>query len=239
MRNEHLILQDTLDHLSTHVDGIVVFDDASTDNSVEIARRHPAVLKVLVNKKWRQERAWEETASRHLLYRVAKRYHPAWFFYADADERFEGEIWEYLTEGCPDNVLAIKIALFDAYITKDDRSDYVSGPLYGFRRYFGPEQRNVIMLWRGAARVSFRVRDQREPQGIDPRRIEVRFHCQHYGKSISMEHWEDTCDYYADHFPLYSEKWRQRKGLAVHEVSDFGTPLYTWDEVKSAGMVIH
>jgi hypothetical protein len=38
-RNEALILKDTLDHLSQYVDGIVVYDDASTDNSVDIAKK--------------------------------------------------------------------------------------------------------------------------------------------------------------------------------------------------------
>ena len=62
---------------------------------------------------------------------------------------------------------------------------------------------------------------------------------QHYGKAISIGHWEDTCNYYMEHFPQYSDKWRQRKGLAVHTLSDFGTPLYSWEEVKKAGVIIH
>jgi glycosyltransferase involved in cell wall biosynthesis len=239
VRNEHLILKDTLDHLSTHVDGIVVFDDASTDDSVEIARGHPAVLKVLVNKRWRKDREWEETSSRSLLYRTARQYDPSWFFYTDADERFEGSIRQYLLEQCADSVSAIKIALFDAYITEDDASDYASGQLYGFRRHFGPEQRNITMLWRAGTKVVFNLPDQREPLGIDPARIEVRFYCQHYGKAISIGHWEDTCDYYMEHFPKYGDKWRQRKGMAVHTLSDFGTPLYSWEEVKKAGVIIH
>jgi hypothetical protein len=27
-------------------------------------------------------------------------------------------------------------------------------------------------------------------------------YCQHYGKSLSVDHWEETCEYYMRHFPF-------------------------------------
>ena len=39
IRNESLILKDTLDHFSKFVDGIIIFDDHSFDNSVSIAKK--------------------------------------------------------------------------------------------------------------------------------------------------------------------------------------------------------
>jgi glycosyltransferase involved in cell wall biosynthesis len=233
-RNESLLLKDTLDHLSQFVDGIVVFDDDSTDDSVDIALRHPAVLRVIKNKKWNSKnRAWEETANRRKLHNTAKKYTPKWFFYADADERFEGDIKQFLKNSCPDDVNAIRISLLDAYITNDDKKPFGKDEkLYNFRKYYGPERRDIIMIWRNIVGVEYKMRDAREPQNISGKQI-TEFHCQHYGKALSVDHWEQTCDYYMNFFPKYAEKWKARKGKAVHDKSDFGNPLYSWEIAKT------
>jgi len=233
-KDESLILQDTLDHVAKFVDGIIVYDDASTDDSVKIALTHPAVLQVIVNKRWKKSgRIWEETYSRKLLLNTAKRYKPEWLFYFDADERFEGDIRPFLEKECPSDINAIRISLFDAYITKDDREPYKKGgKLLDLRKYFGPEKRDILMLWRNVAKADYTRPDAREPQGFTTKEMLTRFYCQHYGKAQSIEHWEATCRYYANFFPKYSEKWRARMGKAVHSESDFGQKLYTWAEVK-------
>jgi hypothetical protein len=61
-------------------------------------------------------------------------------------------------------------------------------------------------------------------------RVKTALYCQHYGKSLSVAHWEETCDYYIRHFPFetYGKKWTERKGKGVHTESDFGRPLYAW-----------
>ena len=41
IRNEALILPDTLDYLGNQVDAIIAYDDASTDETVEICARIP------------------------------------------------------------------------------------------------------------------------------------------------------------------------------------------------------
>jgi hypothetical protein len=43
VRNEALILQDTLDYVGKNVDAIVAYDDASTDRTLEILGEHPKV----------------------------------------------------------------------------------------------------------------------------------------------------------------------------------------------------
>ncbi len=109
--------------------------------------------------------------------------------------------------------------------------------LLNFRRSFGPEQRDILMLWRDRPEVRFVEGAGRTPQGIA--HIETDLHCQHYGKSLSVAHWEETCDYYIAHFPYetYGKKWEARKGKAIHTRSDFNRPLYPWGEALFANAV--
>ncbi len=233
MRNESLILQDTLNHLSQFVDGVVIYDDVSTDNSVQIAKKHPVVLHIIEGKKWNRNRVYVETKHRQELLKLARKYNPKWMFYADCDERFDGNIKDFLRSDKSNGVDAVRIRLFDAYITQDDQKDYHQGDeLYGFRKYFGPEYRDILMIWRNMEQVVFDRVDAREPT-INSGRIITKFYCQHYGKSISKKQWDDTCIYYMNNFPEpYYSKWKSRFGHAVHTESDFGNKLYTWNEVK-------
>ncbi|MFZ4893232.1 glycosyltransferase family 2 protein [Plantibacter sp. Mn2098] len=235
LRDEALLLKDTLDHLAGFVDTIIVFDDASTDDSVAIALDHPAVHSVISNRTWRaSNRIWEETANRRILLQHALKLSPEWIFYSDADERFEGDIREYLLETCPADVQAVRISLFDAYITPEDAAPFESGDrLWNFRKRFGPERRNIMMAWRANGDIDYRLPDSREPQGITGT-VVTRFACQHYGKALSIEQWDETCRYYVKHFPaLYRDKWAARIGKAVHTESDFGRPLYAWNDVAA------
>ena len=96
VRNEELILRDTLDELSKIVDGVVAFDDASEDMTLEILRSHPAVKAIVVNNHWEKEvtaRLQAETNHRQTLLDVAKVYFtPKWILCCDADERYFGDI---------------------------------------------------------------------------------------------------------------------------------------------------
>jgi len=56
------------------------------------------------------------------------------------------------------------------------------------------------MLWRNRPEVFFAEQHAREPGGVE--RVQTDLYCQHYGKSLSVEHWEETCDYYIRHFPF-------------------------------------
>jgi hypothetical protein len=80
------------------------------------------------------------------------------------------------------------------------------------------------------ALVFFAEQHAREPGGVE--RVRTDLYCQHYGKSLSVENWEETCDYYVRHFPFetYGRKWCDRKGRAIHTQSDFMWPLYEWGD---------
>jgi len=236
VRNEELILEDTLNHLSGFAELIVAYEDASTDRTRDILRAHPKVALIIENNAWLssiEERLQSETRHRGLLLQEARRrWNFRWCMCCDADERYVGDIRTFVNE-CdyskePD---AIRISLFDAYMTATDNAAYQQGQsLLNFRRHFGPECRNILMLWKNTAEVAYRGLDAREPSVSGD--VAVRFHCQHYGKSLSVEQWEATCEYYVNHFPYdpYGKKWEARRGKAIHDLSDFGRPLFPWGD---------
>ncbi|MDP3701024.1 MAG: glycosyltransferase family 2 protein [Hylemonella sp.] len=233
VRNEDGILRDTLDHVGAFVDAIVAFDDASTDATREILRSHPKVAILIQSDHWEagiQARLLAETRHRGLLLDVVRQRLPCeWIYCFDADERLVGDVRGFLTAAPRDECDGVRVSLFDAYLTPDDHAPLGPGnKLCDGRRFFGPERRDILMLWRNLPGVRFEGLDAREPTGVGQTVTYLR--CQHYGKAISVEQWEATCDYYMAHFPAetYGRKWARRKGHAVHILSDFGYPLTPW-----------
>jgi hypothetical protein len=243
LRNEALILRDTLDYVGKHVDAIVAYDDASTDRTLEILRRHPKVALVVTNGSWEEDvsaRRIAEGRHRGLLLEIARaQLQFDWMFCFDADERVTGDLRALLASPRARDWDGIRVRLFDAYMTPDDHAPYHSDrELLGFRRFFGPEERDILMLWRNRPEVFFAEQHAREPGGLE--RVQTELFCQHYGKSLSVDHWEETCDYYIRHFPFetYGRKWLDRKGRAIHTQSDFMRPLYEWGDALFANAVM-
>jgi len=241
IRNEALILPDTLDHLSPQIDAIAAYDDASTDDTIDILRKHPKVALIVANQSWEKDVAARKLAEgrhRGLLLDLARAELPHdWMFCFDPDERVTGNLRSFVdleTESAD----AVRVQLFDAYMTPEDHEPYRPElPLLHFRRFYGPEQRDILMLWRNRPEIHFTEGDGRTPRGMA--KVKIDLHCQHYGKSLSIEHWEETCDYYIKHFPFetYGRKWTKRKGQAIHTESDFKRPLYEWGETLFANAV--
>jgi hypothetical protein len=242
VRNEALILGDTLDFVGRHVDAIIAYDDASTDQTLELLRNHSKVALILANGVWETDVKARRTAEhRHrqlLLQCTREQLQFDWMFCFDADERVTGDLRGLVGGPGVENCDGVSIQLFDAYMTPDDCAPYQpKQELLGFRRFYGPERRDILMLWRNRPDVFFAEGHEREPGGID--RLRTDLHCQHYGKSLSVEHWEETCDYYIKHFPFetYGRKWLARKGQAIHTQSDFMRPLYEWGNALFANAV--
>lgn len=242
VRNESLLLPDTLDYLARHVDAILAYDDASTDATVEILRAHPKVALIVANQSWEEDIAARKLAEgrhRGLLLEMARAELPHdWMLCFDPDERITGNLRGFVaglgTEECD----AVRVQLFDAYMTPEDHAPYTSDrELLNFRRFYGPEQRDILMLMRNRPEIVFAEGDGRTPRGMA--RVKTDLYCQHYGKSLSVAHWEETCDYYIKHFPFdtYGKKWTERKGQAIHTESDFKRPLYEWGESLFANAV--
>ncbi len=102
VRNEALILQDTLDYVGKNVDAIVAYDDASTDRTLEILGGHPKVALVVTNRSWEPDieaRRIAEGRHRGLLLHAAREHLQFdWIFCFDPDERVTGDLRGF-TEG--------------------------------------------------------------------------------------------------------------------------------------------
>src|SRR4051812_26098240 len=96
VRNEALVLQDTLDYVGKHVDAIVAYNDASTDRTVEILGGHSKVALIVTNRLWEAEieaRRIAESRHRGLLLQIAReQLQFDWMFCFDADERVTGDL---------------------------------------------------------------------------------------------------------------------------------------------------
>lgn len=231
IRNEESIISNTLDHVAKFVNNVIVYDDCSTDNTVEICENHPIVKYVIKGEKWESnpiERNKAEGVLRHKVYALAKHYGAEWVYYFDADEYVEmNQIidWKF---SC------YYFRLFDFYITPTDVNvNYLD------REWMGPEYRDIPMLFRTDLPILF---TQRIPRGL-PKEKGFGGYVKHYGKAISVKHWEETCDYYINYRwkgvnPYLQERWLKRKGKAIHIKSDFGNTLINWEDRKNQDLIM-
>jgi len=233
VRNEAEIIQETLDHLAGFCDMIFIYDDCSTDATFDICNSHPKVTKILRGDSWDIDRARAEYQNRMNLLTMAKAYATPedWFVYIDADERIESD-WSKLSNYSP-YVPGVRMRLFDFYITPDDVDKH-----YTDRRMIGPEYREILIAFRNLTGIGYFFPDQRECSLPWNNTIIHDGYVRHYGKGISVDQWERTCDYYSRYFPQYSAKWERRKGHAVHTVSSFNNPLITWEEKETKGILL-
>jgi glycosyltransferase involved in cell wall biosynthesis len=233
IRNEETIIKDTLDHMGTFCKGIFVYDDCSQDNTLSICQSHPSVIKVQEGKQWSINRLDEEYKNRQSVLELARNSveNDCWFIYMDADERIEMD-WD-LFHNSESNFDKVIMRLWDFYITEEDKClPYTS------RKWVGPEYRDIIFMFRNHPELRYFIPDQRQCATPGYFRTERLGSVKHYGKSVSIEEWEKTCDYYINYFQIYSEKWKLRKGKAIHTKSDFGRDLVLWDDREKNGVAI-
>ena len=231
IRDEENIIKNTLDHVSELVDEIYVYDDASTDNTVQVCRDHPSVKHVIEGKEWDptpQGRNKAEGTLRQQVFKYARDQANAdWVYYFDSDEYAYFENIDF-TADC------YYFRLFDFYITEEDKDKH-----YLQREWMGPEYRDIPMLFKATQQLLF---EQRIP--LNRGRTAFGGYVKHYGKAISVEEWDKTCNYYINHrwnggiHNSLLERWKSRVGKAIHTVSDFNRPLIRWEERNNTSKII-
>lgn len=228
MRNESHIIKDVLDNWAgICTGGIYLYDDVSDDNTVDIARTHSAVKDIIQGTYWDPDRERAEWFNRQqILMRAQQDSGPDdWFVYFDMDEfLFNFEEFDLFNKI---DVKAIACRLWDVAITPED----VNLP-YNKRQWVGPEYRTIVFFFRNDPALKYHLPDQRIVTLPDVGIIPIEGSIKHFGKGYSIEKFEETCDYYVKFWSKYSDKWRKRKGHAIHEdyKSDFGNPLVKWKD---------
>lgn len=225
VRNEEHIIADAVEHFLGFCDRLYIYDDVSTDSTVDILSLYPDVH-VKVGSEWITDRSEAERANRQLMLEQATADGAEWICTFDADERIElpEQDWRQFD--------GVRMKLFDFYITPKD-VDWN----YKDRKWMGPEYREIYMLYRNGPNIRFNHHGQRDMwMNIKGRTLDAGY-VKHYGKAISVEEWEDTCHYYVTYFgEPYRTKWANRRGKAIHTVSDFGNPLITWEQRQTHGI---
>ena len=131
VRNEALVLRDTLDYVGKQVDAIVAYDDASSDRTLEILGEHPKIALIVANRSWEADieaRRIAEGRHRGLLLQTAREHLQFdWMLCFDADERVTGDLRSFMEGAHSSDCDGVRVQLFDAYITPGDQAPYQAG----------------------------------------------------------------------------------------------------------------
>ena len=222
VRNESLIIQDTIHHFLEYCEGIILYDDCSTDNTVDLAiTAGRDRIAIIHGDEWRKDRVAENTRHRKRLLEAAKSTNNEWCLCFDADERLVGNLPLGLADG-------YRFKLFDGYLTHERQDEFNGVRLETLPRMWGPEYRDIMMLFK-INNVRFDKPGMRVPNITGTVDDWPGMIVKHYGKCLSVEHWEETCEYYTKYFPKsFRDRWEPRKGKAIHTKSDFGRDIYAW-----------
>tara|TARA_R110000737_G_scaffold89816_1_gene122268 strand:+ start:211 stop:960 length:750 start_codon:yes stop_codon:yes gene_type:complete len=226
VRNEEEIITATLDNWAEHCDAIHVYDDASTDDTVALCRKHPAVVEVVTSDCLDPDRLRAEWYNRNLILQSALRFNPDWVCYFDADEW----LYDFDDDAMDDpRIVRIDCPLYDVHITPEDVDSMPSE-----RQWIDPTPRVIGFFFRaGSVPLYYDTPDQRIMHHARGGRA-ITGRVKHFGKGWSVAQWEKKCNYYADVFghPAYIDKWRARRGKAIKAdyKSDTGDPLIRWDD---------
>lgn len=219
VRNEEAIIADTIEHYLEFCDHLYIVDESSTDNTYTILKNHPRVTATQVP--LQPDRRKAEYELRNIAYQQALEVKPDWVVCFDADERID---WDFTGYEAYD---AVRMALYDFHITPEDADKN-----YTEREWVDPHPRYIIMMFKPEKAEGYSKPDQREVH-IPKNNVLDAGKVKHYGKAISVEEWEKTCDYYSTWPEPYRSKWTARHGKAIKTdyMSDFGEPLRRYNEL--------
>ncbi len=234
IRNEELIIKDALENLSEFSDEIIIWDDCSLDETVQICEKFPKVKMVLRNYFHNStDQSFVQTAQRNALLNYARVYSKNnWFAYFDGDERIEFD-FSKLEDYHKQNFRAVFIRLVDGYLTPQYKEPYVKGKLINLKRMWGVEFREIAFLFhKDYVDYNIIIPGCRQPQINGKTIIDDSGYVLHFSKCLSTEKWEEDCLYYMKSMSMLAKKWEDRLGKAIHDgKSDFNTDLISKDEI--------
>jgi hypothetical protein len=226
LRNEMEILPQFIEHYTPIATaGIYFFDDLSNDGTYNYLKQSKYyVYREEGEHKGIHSDSLELSQRYTLLSNIIPRLSPEDFILlVDADEFVEFNDLVNISK-----YDAYYFRMFDTYTTAEDKLLH-----WKDRDKVGPEYREITMMCR--VKFSKGISGHRTLMHDSVKPPHFAGFVKHVGKSISFERWESKCAYYSQPGTRedYRNKWAARKGKYIHEVSDFGRPLITYDAAKS------
>ncbi|MCB9358059.1 MAG: methyltransferase domain-containing protein [Calditrichaeota bacterium] len=126
IRNEDRWLRDVLDNAARICDGIVVYDDGSTDKTPDICRTHPAVVAY----RREEEQGTDKSRDKNRMWEMALEHKFDWMLAIDGDELLEPTAPRRMLaeiKNCPQNVTQID---FEFLYLWNDHKHYRTDGIY-------------------------------------------------------------------------------------------------------------
>lgn len=130
IQNEDRWIREALDSMARVCDGIVIYDDGSTDRTPEICAMHPAVI----DYERREEATLDKTRDKNRLLQLALKHKPDWILCLDGDEVLENSAPERIFDAlraCPPQAGALEFHFLYMWNDRQHvRTDGIYHPIY-------------------------------------------------------------------------------------------------------------
>jgi len=242
VKNEEMMMQEHLDHMAKFCDSICVYDDRSTNGTLEIIKNHPKVKKILrTSKRWKPKpvgtvkdplELWKK--NQKMLNAARRSLKPDWFIFLDIDEFFDEDLLRDLPKLLKTKDYdAICFQMYDFFITEKDKDKPYKGDIQSIRSYAGTEYRDQLFLFRNISGLYFKEAAHKEPIGFKNDRIlYTKYKIKHYGKAKSVEDYYQKSKHYLKYRPhLRKSKFKFTQPPVRKDKSDLGK-LVKWEEIK-------
>lgn len=174
---ENRYLRETLENVIRYADQVLIIDDASTDNTVELCKQ---ILKDVPHKILINETSMfkEEYKLRQLQWKETLKMNPDWILFLDADEIFEEKMVEYSKNLMNNDAVDLYcFRLFDMWNKESYRDD----------QYWDAHTRHMPFLMRFQPKFKYKFRNTNQHCGRMPKNVydldyaNIDIRVKHYG----------------------------------------------------------